>query len=75
MKNITTHKGTLEIIQRLPKSPNGNPRFLVRVDGRTCRTPIDSQIAYHLPNWDGKEVFAHVGTFRGVAMLSWAEKA
>lgn len=74
MKNLTTHVGKLEIIKRLPSSRNGNPRYLLRVDGWTCRTAVDSSLAYVLPNLDGKMVRAHIGTFRGVCTLSWAEK-
>lgn len=72
MRNTTTHTGKLEIIKRLPSSVNGNPRYLLRVDGWTCCTPVDSQIAYHVPNWDGRIVAAEIGTFRGVAMLAYA---
>ena len=68
-KNSTTHEGTLEILCRLPSSSNGNPRYLLRVDGRTCRTMVDSGLAYGVPNHDGKRVRATLGTFRGVCVL------
>lgn len=69
MKNRTRHFGKLEIITRLPNSYYGNPRYLLRVDGWTCRTSVDSSLAYKLPNDDGKEVEAIIGTHYGVATL------
>lgn len=73
MKNITRHFGKLEIIKRLPSSRNGNPRYLLRVDGWTCRTAPDTQLAYSLPNLDGKQVEALIGTHYGNATLDWAK--
>jgi hypothetical protein len=73
MKNITTHTGKLEIIKRMPSSTNGNPRYLLRVDGWTCCTPVDSSLGYSVTNFDGKMVEAEIGTFRGVAMLNYVK--
>jgi hypothetical protein len=70
MKNVTRHFGTLEIIERLPQSRNGNPRYLVSVDGSVCRTAPDSQVAYVLSNFEGKKVEAKIGTHYGVATLA-----
>lgn len=69
MKNATRHHGKLEIIQRLPSSRNGNPRYLLRVDGWTCRTAPDSGLAYEITNFDGKIVKATIGTYRGNATI------
>lgn len=69
MKNITRHQGKLEIIQRLEGSRNGNPRYLIRIDGFTCKTPVDSMYGYSVPNLDGKEVIATIGTHYGTATL------
>lgn len=69
MKNTTSHTGTLEVISRLAGSVNGNPRYLLRVDGWTCRTAVDSSIAYTIPNIEGKRVHATIGTHYGVATL------
>lgn len=69
MKNITQHVGTLEIIERLPSSKNGNPRYLLRIDGTTCKTEIDSVHGYVVPNFDGKRVCANIGTHYGKATL------
>lgn len=69
MKNITEHTGILTIIKRLKRSVNGNPRYLVEIDGWTVRTSPDSSLAYELPNYDGKEVIATVGTYYGYATL------
>lgn len=69
MKNITYHEGLFKVIKRLPQSRNGNPRYMVMVDGYAVMTPVDSQIAYRVPNFDNKKVKAHIGTFRGIPML------
>lgn len=75
MKNITTHHGKLELVQRLPSSRNGNPRYLLRLDGWTCRTPVDSSLGYKVQNLFGETVKGSIGTFRGVATLGDVEKA
>jgi hypothetical protein len=70
MKNITRHQGKLEIVERLPSSINGNPRYLLRVDGWTCRTPVDSGLGYCITNYNGKDVEATIGSHYGVATLA-----
>lgn len=70
MKNLTRHTGLLEIVSRLPSSKNGNPRYLLRVDGTTCRTQVDSMEAYTLEKYNGKQVEATIGTHFGVATLN-----
>ena len=70
MKNLTRHIGTLTVVERLHNSRNGNPRYLLQVAGFTCRTPVDSQMAYTIESLDGKTVDATIGTFRGVATLN-----
>ena len=69
MKNVTRHTGKLEIIKRLPCSLNGNPRFLLRIDGWTCRTAVDSANGYEVQNYDGKTITATIGTHYGVPTL------
>jgi len=72
MKNVTRHEGTLEIVKRLPNSTNGNPRYLLRVDGWTCRTAVDDSFAYTIEKLDGKKVKAYIGMHYGVATLDSA---
>lgn len=69
MKNITQHKGILKIIKRLESSYFGNPRYLLSVDGVTCRTAVDSSLGYSVTNHDGKEVIATIGTHYNNATL------
>lgn len=69
MKAITEHTGTLEILDRLPNSYYGNPRYLARVDGVTFRTRPDASQAYSLPNHTGKRVKVQIGTYYGKATL------
>ena len=69
MKNISCHIGTLSIIQRLPSSVNGNPRYLLSVNGVICKTSVDSSYGYSDTNFDGKQVEATIGTHYGSATL------
>jgi len=69
MKNITKHQGILRIISRLASSRNGNPRFLLSVDGFTCCTAVDAMAGYSVQNFDGREVMATIGTHYGRATL------
>jgi len=63
MKNVTRHTGILEIIERDKNNGNnGNPRYVVRLDGYTCRTMVDSSLGYSITNYDGKVVTAEIGT-------------
>lgn len=75
MKNITGHEGKLEILKRLPSSHNGNPRYLLRVDGWKCVTPVDSSYGYSIPKFAGKRVKATIGTHYGVATLNDVQEA
>ena len=65
MKNLSNHNGTLEIIKRENSSVNGNPRYLVRIDGIACYTAPDSMLGYAITNYDGKIVQATIGTYYG----------
>lgn len=70
MKNVTKHTGTLHIIERDNNSGNnGNPRYVVTLDGYTCRTAIDSSLGYSITNYDGKEVSALIGTHYGTVTI------
>lgn len=46
-KTIT---GTLEWVERLGSSRNGNPRFAVTVDDTEFRTQIDGSVGYEVSN-------------------------
>ena len=65
MKNVTQHTGKLEIVKRLESSYYGNPRFLVRLDGWTCKTKVDSALGYSIQNYAGEIVTAEIGTYYG----------
>lgn len=75
MKNLTRHTGTLEIVERLPQSRNGNPRYLARVDGYTFATAVDSTHGYSLPNYEGKRVIITIGQHYGRVTLISIHKA
>ena len=69
MKNVTRHEGKLVVLKKLANSVNGNPRFLISVDGFTCKTAVDSSYGYSVSNYNNKEVIAYIGTHYGVATL------
>lgn len=69
MRNVTNHVGKLEILERLPSSKNGNPRYRVSVDGFSCVTDVDCVLGYKVPNFDGKKVEATIGNRYGRATL------
>ena len=69
MNSITSHKGLLKIVGRMPSSAFGNPRYTVRIDGFTCVTGVDSTHGYSVPNFDGRDVSATIGTHYGIATL------
>lgn len=69
MKDVSRHIGTLNIIERLPNSTNGNPRFLLQVSGATFRTAVDSSHGYEVQNYEGKRVEVTIGTHYGKATL------
>ena len=69
MKNLSQHIGILEIIRREPSSINGNPRYLLRIDGFTCYTAPDAMLGYAITNYDGKTVQATIGTYYGKPTL------
>jgi hypothetical protein len=69
MKHTTVHTGILDVIQREPSSVNGNPRYLVRLDGYTAKTAVDSSEGYSITNYDGREVTADIGTHYGTTTI------
>jgi hypothetical protein len=70
MKNLSTHTGTLEVIKRLPSSYFGNPRYLLSINGVTCKTAVDSSYGYAVTNFDGKQVQATIGSHYGTTTLN-----
>jgi hypothetical protein len=69
MKNITQHEGVLRVLERLPNSFYGNPRYLISIDGFKCKTPVDSSYGYSVTNYNGKVVGATIGTHYRTATL------
>ena len=69
MKNPARHVGTCRIVCRLPSSTNGNPRWLLTIAGKTCRTSVDSSLGYAIQNYDGLPVNAIIGTHYGLSTL------
>ena len=70
MQNLTRHLSTLKILKRLPRSLNGNTRFLLLIDGYRVKTAVDSCLADYAKNYDGKQVVAVIGTHYGVLTLA-----
>ena len=69
MKNSTRHTGTLTVVERCASSVNGNPRYLVMLDGYTARTMVDSSLGYAITNFEGKNVEALIGTHYGTRSI------
>jgi hypothetical protein len=70
MKNVTKHTGKLEVIGRSNNNGrNSNPRYIVRFDGCTAHTAIDSMLGYSITNYDGKKVSALIGTYYGTVTI------
>ena len=49
-------------------------RYLVRLDGITCRTAVDSCLGYSITNHDGKQVSASIGTHYGTVTIGYVEE-
>jgi hypothetical protein len=69
MKNITRHTGELVIVQKLKHSRNGNPRYLVMLDGYAASTMTDCSLGYAITNFEGKQVTADIGTHYGTVSI------
>lgn len=69
MNNLSTHIGTLEHLERMPNSRNGNPRYRAYIAGVNFVTAVDSMHGYELPNFEGKRVCVTIGTHYGRATL------
>lgn len=69
MKSITRHKGILTIIKREKSSANGNPRYLVMIDGYTAKTAVDSSLGYSIQKYDGKLVTCEIGLHYGTVTI------
>ena len=70
MKNVTRHHTTLNSLERLPSSANGNPRFKCLFNGVSCQTGVDSSLGYKMQNFIGKNVIVTIGTHYGKATLN-----
>lgn len=75
MKNISRHAGKLEVLERMPSSRNGNPRYRLYIAGFHCVTAPDSSYGYSVKNFEGKQVVATIGTHFGRATLDSVELA
>lgn len=65
MKGRHTVTGRLYLLERLNRSYNGNPRWLVMLDDYVCRTKVDSGEAYGITNHRDKIVTADIGLHYG----------
>jgi len=84
MKNITQHTGKIKLIERMPQSRNGNPRYLCAIMdspnqdlGWTFRTQVDSSHGYEIPNYFDRDVdvIVTLGTHYGNTTLNSIRKA
>jgi hypothetical protein len=82
MKSITRHTGTLELVERMKNSLNGNPQFMLALIehseqrlGWKFRTKANAMHAYKVEGFLGKKVTVTIGTYRGNATLNTIEEA
>ena len=75
MKNIINHNGTLQAIERLDNSFNGNPRYRAEVGGLEFVTATDSMFGYSITNYEGKAVDITVGSHYGRITLDTLQAA
>lgn len=62
MQSVQTYTGELLALIRQESSRNGNPRYLVHIEGvPMAYTQPDSMLAYELPNYVGKRVTVRIG--------------
>ena len=69
MRNTKQVSGKLKIIKRLPSSINGNPRYLISVNGVICKTGVDSSYGYSVTNYRDQDVISTIGDHYGVMTL------
>lgn len=74
MKNVSKVTGVLTIVKRLRSSYNGNPRYLVSVDGVEASTAVDSSEGYTVTNYRDKMVTCDIGLHYGVATIENIEE-
>lgn len=53
-------KGRLEVVKKLYRSFNGNPRYKVKINDEFFHTEVDSTLGYSITNYDNKTVIAQV---------------
>ena len=70
MRNVTHHAGILKIIERLPNTTSGNPRYEVEIDGYRMVTKPDVSDAYLVSDLDGCPVEVLAGTHYGKLSIS-----
>ena len=75
MAKTQERTGKLRVLSRLPSSRNGNPRYLLDIGGTVCRTAPDSGLAYSITNYEGDQVRAKIGTYRGHLTVHNVERA
>lgn len=73
MRDTQEYTGRLRVIERLPSSINGNPRYMLMIGSEICRTAVDSGHAYGVTNYDGKIVKATIGRHYGKLTLGTIE--
>jgi len=80
MKNLSSHTGTLVVIQREKSSINGNPRYLCFIDetgkghGPRFYTAPDSSYGYSITNYENCRVELTIGTYYGKPTLNSIKK-
>ena len=56
MKKIT---GILTVLQKLPLSRMGNPKYIIAIDNKIFETKTNAMLGYSITNYDNKKVNAN----------------
>ena len=58
MRNIKTITGVLNIIEKLPLSRMGNPKYRIEINNEIFETKTNASLGYSITNFDNKKVIA-----------------
>ena len=56
MEKIT---GILTVLQKLPLSRMGNPKYIIAIDNKIFETKTNAMLGYSITNYDNKKVNAN----------------
>lgn len=70
-----TRRGVLSHMRPLPVSPNGTPRWEIKIGHVVCCTAPNSELAHKVPTYYGREVSAKFKMHYGKLTLASIRKS